>query len=120
MKNLLVFILIGIILSGFFGCSSHSDEITEEAFLRDSTQYERFQYFDYYSLTGKEEVTDTPYVFVKREKNRITVRLSDSLSKAYIFTKDGDYWHIRQEYQMEYAGTYPCLCADCPNPRIID
>ena len=78
MRQLLKILTIYVCATMMFwimGCTSHDGEFSEEAFLRDSTQYERFQYFDYYTLTGKGEVTDTPYVFVKREKDRITVRL---------------------------------------------
>ncbi len=123
MRQLLKVLTIYVCATMMFwimGCTSHDGELSEEAFLRDSTQYERFQYFDYYTLSGKGEVTDTPYVFVKREKDRITVRLSDSLAQAYIFNKMGDYWHIRQEYDMEYAGQEPCLCINHPDPRRID
>ena len=123
MRQLLKILTIYVCATMIFwimGCTSHDGELSEESFLRDSTQYERFQYFDYYTLTGKGEVTDTPYVFVKREKDRITVRLSDSLPQTYIFNRMGDYWHIRQEYEMEYAGTEPCLCINSPNPRRYD
>lgn len=123
MRQLLKILTIYVCATMIFwimGCTSNGGELSEEAFLRDSTQYERFQYFDYYTLSGKGEVTDTPYVFVKREKDRITVRLSDSLAQAYIFNKMGNYWHIRQEYDMEYEGQEPCLCLNSPQPRRYD
>lgn len=68
---------------------------------RDSALMERFQTFDEYAMSGKGQVIQDPFVYVKRHNDSILVLSSYPNDSVRLYVKlDQDVWYSRIDYDM--------------------
>lgn len=67
--------------------------------------YEAFQFFDFRYLKGVQQITDTPYVFVKSADTLITIIVSNDLNCSHKIRKHKDYWHYFWRYGSQQKET---------------
>ena len=82
--------------------------------------YKKYQTFNEFKMRGEGVAVDTPFVYVKKEGQKITTRISNNIDSAIVYVKEGKYWKNVISCAFENFG-HPdlnCLCIDGPeNPH---
>lgn len=106
-KNVALLILFGFMLyncrfAANKGTNSlkHDKEVCQNESMNDSKLYKKYQYFDEFSLEGRGEAVKTPFVFVKRTKNRIVVISSDNIQDSIVYNNEHGLWINRLSYDL--------------------
>lgn len=111
--------LILLIFLAMFICNEMSAQSHREKTLL-LQGYKKYQTFNEFKMSGEGVVVDTPFVYVKRERQKITTRISNNIDSAIVYEKEGKYWKNIISCAFENFG-HPdlnCLCIDGPeNPH---
>ena len=68
---------------------------------KDSANLERYQTFDEYSMSGKGQATNSPFVYVKKQNDSIIVFSSNRNDSVRLYVKlDNNVWYSHMEYDM--------------------
>lgn len=68
------------------------DSAEKESETPDLSKYDKFQTFDEFSISGKGEAKQKPFVYVWKGQNKIIVMPSDNLTDSMVYIKHGDVW----------------------------
>lgn len=63
--------------------------------LSSARRYQTFQWFDLSKLEGVGKATDTPFVYVRRNRDIMIVRPSNDINNPYFLKNHGMYWHCK-------------------------
>ena len=110
---------IFLILLAIFVCNDMpAQSRTEKTLLLQG--YKKYQTFNEFKMRGEGVAVDTPFVYVKKEGQKITTRISNNIDSAIVYEKEGKYWKNIISCAFENFG-HPdlnCLCIDGPeNPH---
>ena len=77
------------------------------ALYKDSAHMERYQTFDEYTMSGKGQSTNSPFVYVKKQNDSIIVFSSNKNDSVRLYIKlYNDVWYSHMEFDMLKKDNY--------------